>query len=237
MLARSTFLQKAVQKPIYTYALTLLSISPLHCLGMLFGCFQVFLAGITGFFQLLMNCFESNKKLTSENASGTQGQSNNSISDSTSNSTNSGKQYRTANTVINTAVVLGVFSLWPLCTLLGLTFIGYKGAGYQSRFLAPILPSLSILVAVCISQRRGTGRGTRDSASFSLLWLLLLCYSSMLCLYYGFLYAPLFADVEVDLADIATFVLSYPNYSPTTKQEYQSIFEYLQHFGLYRKIV
>ena len=43
-----------------------------------------------------------------------------------------------------------VFILWPAAFIAGLTLLGFKGAGYQSRFLLPIIPATSILCAVQI---------------------------------------------------------------------------------------
>lgn len=123
---------------------------------------------------------------------------------------------------------LGVFILWPISFLAGLTLIGLLGGGYQIRFLLPILPATSILTAICIC-----------SCGNKVLPLLniLQCYGSFHILYYSILYPPILADFDITVLDILEIILKSPLEADSmTKEALLPIYKYMRHFGLAMKI-
>ena len=72
-------------------------------------------------------------------------------------------------------------------------FVGRLGAGYQTRFILPILPATSILASVLINY---TINNTSSQSIKDTLVSVLISYSSMHLIYYGIMFPPLFADLE-----------------------------------------
>ena len=83
----------------------------------------------------------------------------------------------TANDSNDAGVVEGhglfVVWTWGLSFLLGMTVVGSMGAGFQTRFIAPAIPALALLVAAATHSRGplGTAMGRNVLGVF-------LCYGS-----------------------------------------------------------
>ena len=126
-------------------------------------------------------------------------------------------------------LVCAVLCLWPVVILVGMTVLGSVGAGFQTRFLLPILPATAILAGVPMAL------SSQNSISL-LLGLFFLCYMCLHTLYYGVLFSPLFADLDHSLLDILKIILSHPYYKPPDKDSFIGILNFVRHFGLDRQI-
>lgn len=81
-------------------------------------------------------------------------------------------------------------------------------------------------------------RNTIRSSEELLLGLVVLIgivYSSFHCLYYGVLYAPLFAELDYSVVDIVRGVLASPYSPPSTREAYEEALKYMTHFGLNKR--
>lgn len=116
-----------------------------------------------------------------------------------------------------------ILLLWPVSFLFGLTLVGLRGGGYQTRFLLPILPATSILAAIGI-ERFGS---TPLSAT-------LLSIGAFHALFYGVLFYPLFCDFEFHIFDIIECILRSPQSIPSSREKYSDILQFMKHFGLNR---
>ena len=125
-----------------------------------------------------------------------------------------------------------VLSSWPLSYLLGLTLVGCLGGGFQLRFLTPILPACAVLSAAVVVRFTSQPKTVHIPAICSLL----LSWSALHCLYFGVLFAPLFADLDFSVFGILADILSSQYYHPTSKEEMISTFKFMAHFGLKRNI-
>ena len=201
MLARSSFVRAAVQKPWPTYVRTLLVASPLHLLGLLF-------ATVLGL-RLVCTLFKYTSTVSCTRAD-----------------------------VLCMARVL-VLAVWPAGFLLGLTALGSLGSGFQSRFLAPMLPGSAVLLAVCgelLHQQAATDDRVRQyTGAFYAMVAAAALYSSLHVFYYGVLYAPLFADLEVSLPDLLREVLSSPYHAPASRETFLDTLSFMKHYGLVRE--
>lgn len=132
---------------------------------------------------------------------------------------------------------LVVFSLWPASFLAGLMLLGVRGAGYQSRFLLPLLPASAILCSVAVNIF--TVLPSRNGSELLLLLLvvvLCLMYSAMHSVYYGVLYAPLFAELDFSLVDIVRGILTSPYSPPSGRDSFEDTVKFMAHFGLNRRV-
>ena len=71
--------------------------------------------------------------------------------------------------------------------------LGRLGAGFQTRFLLPVLPATSVLASILINY---TNSNSNSQSLKELLVFVLLSYSAMHMLYYGIMFPPLFADLD-----------------------------------------
>jgi hypothetical protein len=62
----------------------------------------------------------------------------------------------------------------------------------------------------------------------------LVAYSSLHCLYYGVLFAPLYADLDHSVLDIMDGILRSDYHPPATRDSYEMMMRYMAHFGLTR---
>jgi hypothetical protein len=128
-----------------------------------------------------------------------------------------------------------ILVVWPLAFIVALTLLGVFGAGYQLRFLTPVLPASSVLAGYCMDGYLNN-RDSLFSVAVPVGIVLLLCYSAIHCLYYGVLFAPLYAEFDETLVGVLLSLLTAPYYAPQDRLEMQNIFKFLAHFGLSRKI-
>lgn len=243
MLETAPFVAKAVGRPWWFYLHTLLWLSPLHLVGLLFV--AVLVAHLCGFL-----C------PTAQSACGQ-------------------RSCHSCDSRQLLTVRLLVFSLWPIGFLGGLTLMGSRGSGFQSRFLLPLLPATCILVAAAVTmsvasflfplhelptiaeqskgkekgkktaessvEKRGVENSGKDSVQptislrhvsllsvLLLLIVVLLLYSFTHSFFYGTLFAPLFAEVEYSVRHVLIAALSHP-YQPLASKE---AMKFLRHFGL-----
>eukprot|EP01036_Dinobryon_divergens_P034784 gene34784-44988_t len=136
MLDNSPFVRAAIHKPYHTYFSTLLTFSPMHLFGLLFCSLtivvMIFAVAVTCFRPISVDDDDDDDSEPPKEADS--GRRRNYIGD-----------VLRRNAVM---VKLCVFSLWPLSFLVGLTLLGVMGAGFQSRFLLPLLPATAILAVL-----------------------------------------------------------------------------------------
>ena len=119
-----------------------------------------------------------------------------------------------------------ILLLWPMGYLLGHTLVGVQGGGYQTRFLLPALPAMSIIAAISL-------------VKFPKLSPILYTFFAIECMhvmFYGIMFYPMFADFEFSVFDIVTTILNSPQYALKSREMYIQAFKYMRHFGLDRKI-
>ena len=141
-----------------------------------------------------------------------------------------------------------ILSTWPAAFLVGLTVIGSLGSGFQARFLLPIVPataSLSGIVVTVLQSQILTNRFNKPTdvnANFRLiavtfsiaLFDVLVIITAFHCLFYGVLFAPLFADLDLSVWDLLACILSNPLSMPTSHDSWLETVRFMKHFGLNR---
>ena len=139
--------------------------------------------------------------------------------------------------------------VWPAAFLAGLTLLGSLGAGFQLRFLAPMLPGSAVVLGVISAYAPlffrddddeydddgdGDGglwfRAMRDMAVVLAVPAAIL--SAMTGFYYGVLYAPLYADLPVSVFDVLVAILSNPLPSLSGREMRDEMSLFMRHFGL-----
>ena len=231
MLDNSPFVRAAIHKPYHTYFSTLLTFSPMHLFGLLFCSLtivvMIFAVAVTCFRPISVDDDDDDDSEPPKEADS--GRRRNYIGD-----------VLRRNAVM---VKLCVFSLWPLSFLVGLTLLGVMGAGFQSRFLLPLLPATAILGSVtvyvlhsyCLLKRSTTNSFFHMivATSASLFDLLLLVAVLHSCVY-GMMFAPLFGDLDLNIVGMMDSMYENPLKSPSSEETWQQILQYLRHFGLER---
>ena len=229
MLDRSPFLQLAISKPWHTYFLTLLEIAPVHLVGLFFAS-GLILTTVARAFILSTRGKKQQGAATLDSARG-----DSDLSSSSREVSNS-----TSPRLYTKFVAIAIFALWPFSFLLGLTALGVLGAGFQSRFLLPIVPATSILTAVAcaytfdgnLSVQRIRQIGLFSTLSLPLLSLLI-CISVMHSLFYGIMFYPFFADFNSgSVFRLLVGILQSPSYMPPTKETFDVILIFLKHYGI-----
>mmetsp|Transcript_44309 Transcript_44309/g.120727 ORF Transcript_44309/g.120727 Transcript_44309/m.120727 type:complete len:152 (-) Transcript_44309:55-510(-) len=129
----------------------------------------------------------------------------------------------------------------PLSGLLVLT--PHEKGGFQMRFVLPAMPALAILAAEAATTTTITLLATsatvakpasRPTAALAVAGL---AVGVTHCLYYGVLFAPLFAELggsglkPIDFWEMATAVRHSPTYYPLPEQV-QRLFPLLGHYGV-----
>lgn len=82
----------------------------------------------------------------------------------------------------------------------GLTVLGTLGAGFQMRFLLPMVPFTCILTAAALDKMRKSENTVVQMAEM-IMWTAIV-YGAIMSFYYGILYSTAFADIEYSLAAI-----------------------------------
>lgn len=227
MIKNSKFLQMAINKPWYYYLSVLSTLSPPHAVAMLFGvaCAGVALTSLSSQLLTTLTCTSTPKPNDLDQKQ---------LSDSTT-STLLAVDVTTTGTSAHLYffIGIGVLALWPICFCTALSFIGCMGAGYQSRFLLPLLPATSILASFAIEylkQRQGVVAAVADTLSS-----VMVTYQAMHFMFYGVMFAPLFADLDFSIVDVLHVVLTTPYHSPISRESFTSTLAYLAHFGVQRQ--
>ncbi len=150
-------------------------------------------------------------------------------------------------------VRIAIFTVWPLGFFLGHTLLGCCGGTYQTRFILPALPATAVLAAAYVCRAgsaRTSGKVERsavnrfvlggDAASAadtarSATCAMLLCYGAMHTLFYGVLYAPMFADLDFSVVGVVAGVLRSMYFAPPDRETFEVILRFMEHFGLARK--
>ena len=115
---------------------------------------------------------------------------------------------------------------YPIAYIGAMTLLGNISSGFQLRFLLPILPILCVVSSFVIVRR-----------SVSLPFIaLLLVYSSFYTIYYGFLYAPLYADFEGNIVDILRVMFDNPFQSSLGHDKTAEVLDFMRHFGVVRGV-
>jgi hypothetical protein len=127
-------------------------------------------------------------------------------------------------------LIIVIFSVWPLAFLIGLTALGWLGAGYQLRFLVPMLPSTAIVTTfmTLVLQKFHPELSVVYSAIVGLSSVVTLC----LGVYYGLFYAPFFADVSFNLMEIVGVIILSPYHTLSMKSVADETTTFMKHFGM-----
>jgi hypothetical protein len=134
----------------------------------------------------------------------------------------------------------GSLSLWPVSFVVGFTLIGFLGAGYQSRFILPAMPAISILLGLAVgSSIYGLSHSSLIDREQSLITTVILAFITVLgmisiihCTYYGMMYGPLYADLNHSWIDLLQTIISSQYHMPSSQQEFINILNHMKHFGL-----
>jgi hypothetical protein len=130
-----------------------------------------------------------------------------------------------------------VLSVWPLAFLGGFTILGWLGAGYQTRFILPIIPATSILTSVALVRNLARRDFIASPSSGMICMLsLLLCYSMCYVLYYGILFTPFYADLEYSIIDILVNILEQPFAPMQDGHVTKQALAMMRHYGLVLKV-
>ncbi len=137
--------------------------------------------------------------------------------------------------VCNHRLLCIVLALWPTSFLCTFTLLGAFGAGFQLRFIAPMLPGTALLVALgmtglYLKSDADIGSGKRSLVTF--LFNAGIIFTICNGFYYGVLYPPLYADLHYHIFDIIRSILENP-YEPIPSQEsMKSTIKFMAHHGL-----
>ena len=204
MLQYSSYMQQAIQKPVYFYLQQLLLFCPLQLIGFVYGVYHSPRTIFRTWYY-----YSDTKIIHSEQL--------------------------VPLTVDENATT--ILSVWPLAFLGGFTYIGWLGAGYQTRFILPIIPATSILISVALV-RNITRRDFIASPSSGMICMLslLLCYSMCYVMYYGILFTPFYADLEVSLIDVLVTILEQPYAPMHDSHAMRKALMMMKHYGLVLKI-
>ena len=247
MLERSSFVRAAVNKPWYTYLYTLLTLSPTHLVGFV-GAVVLAVLLLSAIMTVLLIKRSSRKSISTASAADTAA-----VVIAQENNTSAGNVVKNVKKklplqdeqqlYLYARAVLPVlaFAVWPMGFQMVLTGLGALGSGFQSRFLAPMLPGGAILSALVFHLASTTSgfninNNTRTVAkTLTTLVNLLALYSVLHVLYYGIMYAPLFADLDVSVVDVVVTALRNPAVPPESRESFQAMLRFMAHFGLVRQ--
>jgi hypothetical protein len=125
---------------------------------------------------------------------------------------------------------LAVFALWPLSFITAFSALGILGAGFQTRFILPMVPCCCCLTAVSISKLTA-----RVGSTAVIVPSVLLAYASIHSFYYGVLFAPLFADLDFNVWDIIWDLLDALYYPPRDQNTFKECVQWVRHYGVNRE--
>jgi len=98
---------------------------------------------------------------------------------------------------------------WALSFLFGMTVVGSMGAGFQTRFVAPAIPALALLVAAATHSR-----GPLGTAMGRNVLMVCMCYGSFSFFMYGVMDTAIHADLSKGAAEfMLSIVLMKPDAS------------------------
>lgn len=282
MLQRSPFVQAAVNKPWYTYLLTLLQISPVHVIGIV-GALVLAAVMLPRLLCGMLNGVADGAQSPPPGVSDTPsspspevssedhplmqsmsrvhssaGSASGMPSSAAALQPGAGSRTGSASTIaagpslqsteppsaVRPVVSMCmlqvlVLSLWPLSFLVGLTLLGSLGSGFQSRFLLPMLPVtclLSVYFVQWAQQQATADKGDLImrclSNALAVVMQLYVVHSVLNVLYYGIMFAPLYADLDVSVVDIVCGILSSAYHAPVSRESFQEMMMFVKHFGL-----
>jgi hypothetical protein len=120
-------------------------------------------------------------------------------------------------------VRVAVVTLWPMSFIIGHTIIGLCGAGYQIRLILPAIPAAALLSGIAISNL--------SEISYPVVCILV-GYSCCHFLFYAVMFAPMYADLKYSIFDFVSIIISTPYDAALVQQHFNSVLEFLKHFGL-----
>lgn len=115
---------------------------------------------------------------------------------------------------------------YPIVYIGSMTLLGNISSGFQLRFLLPVLPIMAVISSFII---------VRHNLSLPSIALILV-YNSFYMIYYGVLYAPLFADFEGHIVDILRVMIDNPFQSTLGRNKIAEILDFMRHFGVVRTV-
>lgn len=246
MLKNSPYMLKVVRRPWFYYLKLLCEAAPAHLMGMSYGVWRC-AQWIRSLTQLLVQCAA---------VAG---------ADSTVVTSAEDRMNRILVLFSPDDCVVILLTLWCLAVLVGNNVLGVMGAGYQTRFIAPLATPCCILTALLMVTPVITtteesvvpvavpGNGNRKKmndertvakppsvvlvvvrqSSVIIPMTLLFMYTAMITLFYGVLYAPLFADFDLSIWDILfNVILAGPKHDLSSAESMREVTKFMKHYGL-----
>ena len=216
MLRNSPYMQKVIGRPWYYYLRLLCEITPIHLMGLLYG---------------LLKCGHWLKTLTLELSCGGK------------NGVLKDRLERVLALFSNDMCITILLTLWSVSVLVGHNVLGVLGAGYQTRFIAPLVTPCCVLAATAVatpvvSRQPPTKSGGAtvvivQESRFALMGALLLAYSTMGTLFYGVLFAPIFADFDFSIGEIIFGIITAnPAHNLANADRLKDVIDFMKHYGL-----
>lgn len=231
MVAASPYLQQCLSRPPYAYLANLAVFSPFCIIALIYTIVSTVKSLSLYDWNRQLN-YSCSANLTVQTAFSHSSDVNNVQAESESVSKSIKSQAKQTNIDIQTAV----FGLWPICFLVGLSVLGYCGAGYQTRFLLPAVPGFCVLAAAALINifNYANNNNMTSSLMTAIMCFILLLNNCFYITYYGILFAPLYSDLNHSFLDILTTILSTLYHQPASNTEFNQILAYLAHFGVNR---
>ncbi len=230
MIKNSPFLQQAINRPWFFYLEKLLFLSPVVFIGLCVA-FNAFTKYFLINFPRVVYRYAKFTESTTE-----------------SNLLDNCLILMVSNRLRFHSLVLGA---WAAAFLAPFTLLGSLGAGFQTRFILPAIPPLSILACYFVLNpyfgnlirfRSGLVNSTRSNptqySNLSNLILrfaflaILLGYSAMHTLYYSVLYPTFFADLDYSLIDIIVTIIDNIFEAPPDQKSFERTLSMMKHYGL-----
>ena len=186
MLEKSAYMRNVVSRPWYYYISIIISISPIHCIGILYG------IRTTAIFITNILC-EKSLEMQMKNFS-------------------------------NRILVIVSLFIWIIGVMGGHTVIGILGAGYQSRFMLLLVPPCCVLTTMALHDHK---------EQILIPVVICMCYGIMGSMFYGIMFAPLFADFDYSIFNMLfNVILVYPTYSLNNEFSAEEVVSFLKHYGV-----
>lgn len=131
-----------------------------------------------------------------------------------------------------------VLFVWAMGVLVGHSLLGVLGAGFQTRFLMPMLPATSMLTALALTSRFPPAANTTWASCvqsiINPIVALLVIYGALHAVYYGVLFAPLYGDLEHSVVHWLITIMKTPSKDPGSREIFTVILQYIKHYGIDR---
>ena len=249
MIENSVFLQQAINRPWYFYLEKLLFMSPVIFIGLCVTATSAFRLFVVDFLGGIFSIVGRRPSAA--------GHCNDPKSIREAAIRNGGSYYNIFDYILVLAVSnkqrlhLIVLGSWAFAFIVPLTVLGSLGAGFQTRFILPAVPALSILACYFVLSpylkslavlRYGLVNNTHSNATrfFNItnvllrvsVVALLLGYSAMHTIYYSVLYPTFFADLDYSIIEIIVSIVDSAFVVPPDQKSFELFLKMMKHYGL-----